>query len=451
MDLAKGIAFFLTVLFIIAFLGTGYYVLQYLGIINLKAKPVKEPHQPSPSGGPGFSTELATTTITPKKFGLLSDNFKLILGITVTVITSRILIMLMGSLAVILLTNRVENIFSIFEYRWYKADSPLYINIAQNWYVNHGDDRFLIVFYPLYPILIRIVNYLIHNYLLSGIIVSNLSLIVACVYLYKLVEIDFNKQVALNAVKFLLIFPFSFFLGLIFSDSLFIALTVMVFYYMRQRKWFLTGLLGGLASLTRNFGILLLVPVVIEYLAQTQFIQKLKQRNWKLILSDFLRHGLYQLLIPFGFFLYLLINKLITGNWFTFLKYQREHWCNAMNVNIYDNLKTLLSCAFTWKPVDTACMFIPPIVLAFFIVLLVFYALRKVRISYLAYILLYLFICFSATWLISGGRYMAGVFPVYLITALMARNRFSDLILTLISSIGLCCYTIAFVIGTPLY
>lgn len=447
MSLAAGIAYLFILLSVIAFLGICYYTLKHLGVITPKVKPLKATDEPS--GQSGLINELAAATT--KKFGLLSDNFRLILGIATTVIASRILIILMGSLAIILLTNRVENIVNLFEFRWYKADSPLYINIAQNWYVNQGDDKFLIVFYPLYPILIRMVNFLIHNYLISGIVVSNLSLIVACVYLYKLVEIDFTKQVAMNTVKFLLIFPFSFFLGLIFSDSLFIALSIMVFYYMRKKNWLLTGLFGGLASLTRNFGILLLVPVAIEYLVETQFIQRLKERNWKQILSDLAQRGSNLLLIPLGQFIYLLINKLITGNWFTFLTYQREHWNNTMNLNILNNFNSLLSYAFSWKPVDTACMWAPPIVLAFFIVLLVLYALPKVRVSYLAYILVYLFVCLSATWLISGGRYIAGIFPIFLATALMARNRFSDLILTLIFAIGLCCYTIAFVIGTPLY
>lgn len=445
MGLAEQITYFLIFLLAIAFLGICYFVLKHIGIITPKVKPLKETDDPS--GKPVFFNELVAATT--EKFG--NDNFKLILGIATAVIVSRILIILMGSLAVILFTNRAESIINLFEYRWYKADSPLYINIAQNWYVNHGDDRMLIVFYPLYPILISTVNILIRNYVISGIVVANLSLIVACVYLYKLVEIEFDKQTAFKAVKFLLLFPFSFFLGLIFSDSLFIALTVMVFYYMRQRKWFLTGLFGFLATLTRNFGILLLVPVVIEYLAETQFIQRLKEKNWKQIFSDLAKRGSNLLLIPLGQFVYLLINKLITGNWFTFLTYQKDNWCHELTLNVIANLTDQVRNGLSPNYIDNLCMWLPFIILVFVIGLMMIYAFRKIRVSYIAYTFAYLFLCLTITWLISGGRYLMGVFPIYLITAVMARNRFSDLILTLMYSIGLCCYTIAFMIGTPIY
>jgi hypothetical protein len=447
LNLATGIGYFLTFLLIIIFFGICYFILKHLGVLKPKVEQLTETDKPT--GQPGFFHGL--TTGIPRKLGLSENNFKLVFGMTTVVIASRVLIFLIGSMAIILFTNRAENIFNLFEFRWYKADSPLYINIAQNWYVNHGDDRFLIVFYPLYPILIAIVNFLVRNYIISGILVSTLSMIVACVYLYKLVNIDFNKQVAFNAVKFLVIFPFSFFLGLVFSDSLFIALTIMTFYYMRKRKWFLTGVLGGLASLTRNFGILLLVPVAIEYFAETKFIEMLKEKNWKQIFSDLIKRGSNLLLIPLGQFTYLLINKVVTGNWLTFLTYQNQHWCHELKLNVAANLGTHLTNALTWKPADTACMWAPLVILVFLIILMMFYALGKIRISYIAYTFAYLFLCLTITWLISGGRYLMGIFPIYLITALLARNRFSDLVLTLVFILGLCCYTIAYVMGLYVY
>ena len=53
------------------------------------------------------------------------------------------------------------------------TDSQHYLNIAQNGYVNTGDDRLLIVFLPLYPYLVRGVNFIVDQYLVSGLIVSN--------------------------------------------------------------------------------------------------------------------------------------------------------------------------------------------------------------------------------------------------------------------------------------
>ena len=54
------------------------------------------------------------------------------------------------------------------------TDSQHYLNIAEHGYVNTGDDRLLIVFFPLYPLLVRGVHFIVQNYLVSGLIVSNL-------------------------------------------------------------------------------------------------------------------------------------------------------------------------------------------------------------------------------------------------------------------------------------
>lgn len=385
----------------------------------------------------------------------LSSNVKLVIKISVIVIISRFIIYLFGYFSVMLTQNIAEGFFSAFQSRWYKVDSVLFLNIAQNGYVNHGNDRLLIVFYPLYPLLIRLVSIIGFNLnlFISGLIVSTLSLIVACVYLYKLVLLEFkDKEIAFHSMKFLLIFPLSFFLGLVFSDGLFLALSIMTFYYLRKQKWLLAGLFGGLASLTRNFGILLLVPAVIEYLAATQFLDKLRTKQWKQIFTDFAVQGIYLLLIAVGQLIYLSINKIVTGDWFTFVKYQSQNWNNGFSLKIVNNLQVYVYNAFDWKPADAATMWIPLVFLVFIILLLVFYAMRKIRLSYIAYTLVYLFICLCATWLISFPRYSLGIFPVYIMLAMLAaKSRTNNFWITVISSLALCCYTLAYALGMALF
>jgi Gpi18-like mannosyltransferase len=387
-------------------------------------------------------------------FGLkLSSNIKLIIKISVIVIISRLIIYLFGYFAVMLTQNEAKGFFTDFQTRWYKVDSVLFLNIAQNGYVNHGNDRLLIVFYPLYPLLIKLFSYIFQDLFLSGVIVSTLCLIMACVYLYKLAFLEFNdKEIAFNSMKFLLIFPLSFFLGLVFSDCLFLALAIATFYYLRKQKWFLAGLFGGLASLTRNFGVLLLIPAALEYLSATGLLEKLKQKNWKMIFNDLAAKGSNLLLIVLGQVVYLVINKVVTGDWFTFVKYQRENWNNGFSLNIVNNLQSYVYNAFDWKPADAGTMWIPLIFLVVITISLVFYAMRKIRISYIAYTLAYLFTCLCATWLISFPRYSLGLFPVYIILALLAaKSRTNNFWITVISALALCCYTLAYALGLALF
>ena len=152
-------------------------------------------------------------------------------------------------------------------------------------------------------------------------IVSNVSLFVGAAYLYKLVKLDHEEAFAFRAVKYMLIYPITFFLSINFSESVFFTLSIMTVYYLRKHRWFLMGLCGMLAAVSRNFGIILLVSVAAEYLLYIANAYK-NRKDGNFLKS--LLNGFYVLLVPVGFGLYLLLNKVISGDWFTFLRYQKE-------------------------------------------------------------------------------------------------------------------------------
>jgi hypothetical protein len=60
--------------------------------------------------------------------------------------------------------------------------------------------------------------------------------------------------------------PMAFFLSAVYSESLFLALSVGVFWAARQGRWAIAGALGALGAATRSAGVVLLVPVLILYL-----------------------------------------------------------------------------------------------------------------------------------------------------------------------------------------
>lgn len=86
---------------------------------------------------------------------------------------------------------------------WLKSDSPSYLGIAENWYVTEGDPRFHIVFFPLYPICIRALNFLTGNSFVSAMLVSSFCAIAAAILMYELAALDYEREAALRAVKFL--------------------------------------------------------------------------------------------------------------------------------------------------------------------------------------------------------------------------------------------------------
>lgn len=117
-----------------------------------------------------------------------------------------------------------------------KWDSPHYIFIAQNGYVNEGDPANFIVFFPLYPLLVRLITFDFAYISLSGLIVSNLCSTIAVIYLFKLTKLDYNDTVAKIAVLYLSVFPTAYFLSAVYTESLFLSLAITSLFYARNAK-----------------------------------------------------------------------------------------------------------------------------------------------------------------------------------------------------------------------
>jgi hypothetical protein len=93
---------------------------------------------------------------------------------------------------------------------------------------------------------------------LGGILVSWTAFVLAMVALFHLAERDLPRDQAEQAVLLTAIFPFSFFFGMVYTESLFLLLTVVSVYGFRTRRWLLGGVSGALATATRVNGILML-------------------------------------------------------------------------------------------------------------------------------------------------------------------------------------------------
>ncbi len=119
-----------------------------------------------------------------------------------------------------------------------------------------------IAFFPVYPILMRCAGLLFgrapSDVYLGGILVSWTSFALAMIALFHLARLDLPARRAERAVVLTAVFPFAFFFGLVYTESLFLLLTVLSFYGFRTRRWWLGGAAGALATATRVNGILML-------------------------------------------------------------------------------------------------------------------------------------------------------------------------------------------------
>ncbi|MDD5415604.1 MAG: glycosyltransferase family 39 protein [Candidatus Daviesbacteria bacterium] len=293
---------------------------------------------------------------------------------------------------------------------WIRWDGPHYIEIAKHGYQTIGEPALFIVFYPFYPILIKAFNVLIGNYNLSAIIISWIFSIFASILLYELVLLDFNKRVALLSVWFLNIFPTAFFLQSAYTESLFLTTSLATVYFFRKGKIIQSGLAGALASMTRINGVLLL-PIL---LTETKSVGK---------------NLIAFILIPVGFFIYLLINYLTFKNPFYFSKVLSSHWYKHLTWP-WISIQNLINF-FQNQTGDYYYLFLAELITIFLLVIATILVYICVRKSYGIYMLLNLLLFTSTSFIMSTPRYTLILFPFFITLALI-KNK---IVLTLISTI----------------
>lgn len=143
--------------------------------------------------------------------------------------------------------------------RW---DSVWYLQIAHAGYFSPQSSAM----FPLYPLLIRIGTLVLGSELVVGLAVSLAAMTAALYILDRLVRADFDAHTARTTVLLTALFPVAFFFSAVYTESLYLLLSVGALYAARRDRWAVAGLLGALASATRSAGILLAVPLVLMYL-----------------------------------------------------------------------------------------------------------------------------------------------------------------------------------------
>jgi len=139
--------------------------------------------------------------------------------------------------------------------RW---DATWYLQIAYDGYV----DTTHAAFFPLYPLLARVAGAPFGSALAGGVLVSFVAAVAALAVLHRLTVIELGEGPARAAVWLLACFPTAFFLSAVYSESLFLALSVGSVLTARTGRWGWAGVLAALAATTRSAGVVLLIPLV---------------------------------------------------------------------------------------------------------------------------------------------------------------------------------------------
>ncbi|MDO8211512.1 mannosyltransferase family protein [Conexibacter sp. CPCC 206217] len=146
--------------------------------------------------------------------------------------------------------------------RW---DAVWYLSIAQDGYSDSVDGA-KAAFYPLYPLLTKVLGWFVGSTVVAGLLVSLACFFFALVLLHKLATLDLGARDARSTLLLVAFFPTAFFFSAIYSESLFLLTSVGAVLAARQGRWAWAGAAGALAVLTRNSGAVLLLPLLLIYL-----------------------------------------------------------------------------------------------------------------------------------------------------------------------------------------
>lgn len=325
-------------------------------------------------------------------------------------------------------------------FSWANFDGEHYLSISIFGY--KGLEQ---AFFPVYP---KVISFLaqpfskdifasLFSVTFLGIIISNLAFLLALILLWDLLRLDFSKKISYWTIFLILIFPTSFYFGAVYSEALFLLLTVASFYNARKQRWWLAGICGGLASATRVFGILLLPALAIEI-----WQQKEKKSN------------LFWLsLVPLGLLGYMFYQWQNVGDPLAFYRLQKlvgeqhQSGVTLLPQVFFRYLKMLFTVEITNPIYQT--LLLEFVVGILFFILPIYGFFKKVRMSYVLFTLIGFLIPSIQGSLSSVPRYVIVFFPSFIALAIFINSipRFIKFGVVIISLLWLIVETALFLRG----
>ncbi len=312
-----------------------------------------------------------------------------------------------------------------------RSDGSWYISIAKDGYEKKPFDlekEHNWAFFPLYPLAVRAVAVITGNYRLVAIALSNLFFFAALILLHKtVIAFGYDKTVANRAIFYVAAFPASYFFSLPWTSALLLLLSVSSFLAARRGVWSLAGVCAGLASATHYRGAFLFPALLIFY--------------WQCNRPFKLRANIcWLLLAPAGLLIFMGYLYAITGNAFAFADAQavwKVRWgfflqplftfaISPFELSAGWNFRmlnfaaavTALACGVAW--------------------------IKRRQWAWAFYVFISVITPLSTVTLEGHTRYMAVVFPLFVMLAIWGRSPLIDQIIRTVFLVMLTLMTVFF-------
>lgn len=353
-------------------------------------------------------------------------------------VASRALVVLVCAVAYCVEGHGLSGFMGAFVDKLKPWDAQHYVDIIADGYVAEGEASLFIVFFPLYPMVCRTITFMT-GFSAYGVAtaVSNAALVGCGMVMYRLTEPEGGATLGRRAMLLLMFNPMTYFFSITYSESVFLLVTLLAVLLARRGRFAAAVALGALASSARLLGMATAVPLFWELL-----------RAWRAehpeargadVARGVALCVLKVLPVSLGFLMYLSINWHLFGNSTQFMIFQSEHWYqnfgtiantfqySLMNSIHYDDHLYQLG---VWRPQVALLIAVP---------LLIWWRRHKERAGDTAYALVYHYVAFQPTWLLSGPRYAACSYALYPLLARLPKSR-KGFIALLAAECALLCY-----------
>ena len=275
---------------------------------------------------------------------------------------------------------------------WTHWDVRHYLGIARDGYTNVGDARLRLVFFPLYPAVTRVFSaFTGGNLFAAGTLVSRL------------------------AVAYFLLSPMSVFLACVYTEALFISLTLAAVCLLRRGHPWGAALCGMASALTRMPGVIVSGLFIIAFLARIPR----EGLRMKAVLRCLAQVGM----VFGGLFIYWGINWLVTGDPMTYLIYQKENWYQQPGSFWASTANTVSYLISTCGDDDWLFTWGFQLLAMGYIYILLAARQKKLPFDLAAYSFVYVAVVLSPTWLLSGARYLYALATLPLLQAQSLKSR----------------------------
>lgn len=196
---------------------------------------------------------------------------------TLVYLGSRVLLLVLAIIETDVRHHSIYRELQNWDGGWYRA-------LAQDGYRHeavHGETT--LGFFPLYPMLIWLVarplllttNTEWHALVISGLIISGLGGLAAAVLVQRLAERWWGAAAGRRAVLLFCLFPGSVVFSMVYAEGIMIPLAAGCLLALRDRRWWLAGLLAALATASEPEAVILVLVCAVSATVE------LRQRGWR--------------------------------------------------------------------------------------------------------------------------------------------------------------------------